>query len=278
MYHVASNFKMWDRDPDQILEPAIEGTRATLSAARKRGLEKVVVTSSVAALGVSLEPEPMDEAHEFDLADPETYILSKYEAERVALEFADQGLPVVIVNPSGVMGPGDWKPTPTGQGIVSYLKLPPSLRMPVTDGGINVVDVEDVAMGHVLAMDKGRIGERYVLGGEDQTYTQLFETLSDLTGLAPPGRKLSSGMIELFGRLLELRARLFGGEPELTYRLARDFAFAYTWVTSEKAENELGYTYRPARETLARSVRWYLERGYVPERAARRVRLELRPT
>jgi dihydroflavonol-4-reductase len=278
MYHVASNFQMWHRDPDRILLPAIEGTRATLTAAKKRGLQKIVVTSSVAALGVSLEPEPMDEEHEFNLADPETYILSKYEAERVALELAEDGLPVVIVLPSGIMGAGDWKPTPSGQGILRYLKTPPSIRLPVTDGGINVVDVEDVVQGHILAMDGGSVGERYILGGDNLSFRQFFQTLSDLTGLAPPGATISGGMVELLGRSMELKARLFGGDPELTYRLARDYASAFAWVTSEKAETELGYTHRTARETLARSVRWYLARGYVPEHAARRVRLELRAT
>jgi dihydroflavonol-4-reductase len=278
MYHVASNFQMWHRDPERILRPAIDGTRATLMAAKKRRIEKIVVTSSVAALGVSVEPEPMDEEHEFNLADPETYILSKYEAEQVALELADDGLPVVVVLPSGIMGPGDWKPTPTGQGILRYLKTPPTIHLPVTDGGINVVDVEDVVNGHILAMDKGRVGERYILGGDNLTFRQFFQTLSDLTGLAPPGRTISGGLLELVGRGMELKARLFGGDPELTHRLARDYGSAFAWVTSEKAETELGYTHRPARETLARSVRWYLERAYVPQRAARRVRLELRAT
>jgi dihydroflavonol-4-reductase len=156
--------------------------------------------------------------------------------------------------------------------------MPPSIHLPVTEGGISVVDVEDVANGHILAMDKGRIGERYILGGENVTFRQFFETLSELTALAPPGRDVSGGLVELAGRLMELKARFFGGDPELTHRLARDYASAYAWATSEKAETELGYTHRPARETLGRAVRWYLERGYVPERAAKRVRLELRPT
>jgi dihydroflavonol-4-reductase len=278
MYHVASNFKMWDPEPDNILKPAVEGTRATLEAARRRGLEKIVVTSSVAALGVSLEPEPMDEEHEFNLAEPETYILSKYEAERVAMEYADEGLPVVVVNPSGIMGPGDWKPTPSGAGIVRYLKTPPTMKLPVTEGGINIVDVDDVVAGHIAAMEQGAIGERYILGGENVTYAQMFDTLSELTGLAPAGRVISPGLLELVGRAAELKSRMFGGDPLITYRLARDYGSAYTWVTSEKAESALGYAHRPARETLARSVRWYLEHGYVPDGAARRVRLELRPT
>ncbi len=278
MYHVASNFKMWDPRPERILQPAIDGTRATLEAARRRGLEKIVVTSSVGALGVTSSGEPMDEEHEFNLSDPETYVLSKYEAERVALEAADAGLPVVVVLPAAVSGPGDWKPTPTGQGIVTYLKSSPAFRMPVPEGGLNIVDVDDVVDGHIRAMSDGQIGERYILGGEDLTFRQMFETLSDLTGLAPPGGSVSGGLLQLVGRMLELRSRIWGGDPELTYRLARDYSTSYAWVTSERAETELGYTHRPARETLSRAVRWYLQHGYVSDKAARRVRLEFRPT
>jgi len=275
MYHVASNFKMWDSNPDNILKPAIEGTRATLEAAKKRKLSKVVVTSSTAALGSEPKPEPMDETHEFNLKDPETYIRSKHEAEQVAHEFAAEGLPVVMVLPSGIVGPGDWKPTPTGASIVQYLKLSPAMRAPVTEGGLNFVDVDDVVQGHMLAMDKGTVGERYVLGGDNVTFEQMFATLSALTGLAPPMR-IGQGWVSLAAALMELNANLGGGNPTVTRRMARDFAFSYVFVTSEKAENELGYTHRPAREALARSVRWYLEKGYVPDKAARRVRLELR--
>jgi dihydroflavonol-4-reductase len=277
LYHVATNYTMWDRRPERIIGPAVEGTRATLSAARRRGLERVVVTSSVASLGIATDREPMDESHEFNLAEPEIYVQAKYEAEQVALEKANEGLPVVIVLPSAVVGPGDWKPTPTGASIVQYLKLPPPLRFPVTSGGLNVVDVDDVVAGHMLAMAHGRVGERYILGGDDLTFTQLFETLSDITGLAPP-RPISQGMAELAGRLMELRARLKGGTPLLTYRMARDFAGDVPWVTSQKAETELGYTHRPARAALGRAVAWFLEKGYVPDKSARRIHLELRTT
>jgi dihydroflavonol-4-reductase len=278
LYHVASNFKMWDPEPDEILRPAIEGTRATLEAARRRGIEKIVVTSSVAAMGSTAGKEEMDESHAFNLQDPETYVLSKYEAERVALEAADEGQPIVVVRPSAIYGPGDWKPTPTGESLVTYLKMPPSFSIPVTEGGISVVDVDDVVEGHIAAMEKGRLGETYVLGGENVTYEELFEMLADITGLALPGRVIGPGLVGLIGSLMELKASLFGGDPQLTRRLARDYANSYVWVTSEKAEKELGYQHRPARQTLARAVRWYLEHGYVPERAARRVRLEFRPT
>jgi dihydroflavonol-4-reductase len=276
MYHVASNYKMWDKDPERILAPAIDGTRATLEAARRRGLEKVVVTSSVGALGATTAQEEMDETHEFNLKDPETYVLSKYEAEKVALDYAEAGLPVVIVLPSGIFGPGDWKPSPSGAGIVTYLKMSPSIRVPVTDGGLSIVDVDDVVEGHIRAMQKGRVGEKYILGGENITYRQMFEILSDLTGLAPPGRTASPGLVSLAGSLLELKARFFGGDPQITRRLARDYAFGYLWVTSDKAKQELGYEHRAARVTFSRSVRWYLEHGYVPEKQARRVRLEFR--
>jgi dihydroflavonol-4-reductase len=126
-------------------------------------------------------------------------------------------------------------------------------------------------------MDKGVVGERFILGGENLTFRQMISTLSELTALAPPGGTLSPGLAELGGRLMELKARLFGGDPALTYRMARDYASGYVWVTSDKAEQALGYSHRPARETLMRSVKWYLEHGYVPERAARRVHLELNP-
>jgi dihydroflavonol-4-reductase len=145
----------------------------------------------------------------------------------------------------------------------------------VTGGGLNVVDVDDVVAGHALAMAHGRVGERYILGGDNLTLTDLFGTLSDITGLAPP-RTISQGMAELAGRLMELRARFGGGAPQLTYRMARDYAGDVPWVTSAKAESELGYTHRPARVALGRAVAWFLEKGYVPDKSARRIRLELR--
>ncbi len=278
LYHVASNFRMWAPRPEQVLQPAVEGTRATLEAAWKRDLTKVVVTSSIAALGRSSAAESMDERHEFNLPDAELYIRSKYEAEQVAHEFAAQGLPLVIVNPSTVFGPGDWKPTPSGESLLRYLANPPGLRVPITRGGINAVDVEDVARGHILAMQRGRVGERYILGGENLSFEQLFLTLSELTGLAAPGGLQSAATAALLGRLLELKSRVWGGkDPIITYRLARDYADSFAWVSSAKAEAELGYTHRPARETLERAVRWFLANGYVSPRASQRVRLELRP-
>lgn len=277
LYHVASVFRYWSPRPEEILGPAVDGTRAVLDAARQRGVSRIVVTSSVGVLGTTESDEPLDENSEFNLDDPEVYVRAKVEADRVVREGAAAGLPVVSVLPGAVFGPADRKPTPNGRSLLDYLKLSPQRRIPATDGGLSVVDVEDVAEGHILAMEKGIIGERYILGGENLTFRGLFETLHELTGLAEPGRTPSPGLVKLAGSLLEVHARWTGREPLLTRRLARDYAFGRVWVTSRKAEQELGYVHRPARETLARAVRWYLANGYLPPKLTSRVRLELRP-
>lgn len=277
MYHVAANFKMWDPDPSRIISPAVEGMRATLRAARSRKLEKVVITSSSGVLGTTTREESMDESHEFNLSDPEAYFAAKVAADTVAAEFLADGSPIVFALPSTIAGPGDWKPTPNGQLLLEYLKTPPTSHFPVSGGGINIVDVEDVATGHVLAMERGVVGERYLLAGENLTFSKLFETLADITGLAEPSAPKSKGVMKFAGKLFELNARLRGGDPRITSRLANDYVDSFSYVTSKKAEDALGYRHRSAREALTRSVRWFLANGYVPQSAASRVRLELRP-
>src|SRR6478609_5183066 len=210
MYHVAANFKMWDPDPSRIILPAVEGMRATLRAARARKLEKIVVTSSAGVLGTTAGEELMDESHEFNLADPEAYFAAKVAADKVAAEFIAQGSPIVLALPSTIAGPGDWKPTPNGQLLLEYLKTPPTSHFPVSGGGINVVDVEDVANGHVQLMEHGAIGERYILSGDNLTFSQLFETVADITGLAEPSVPKSKGLMKFAGKLFELNARFRG--------------------------------------------------------------------
>lgn len=271
MYHLASNYRMWDRRPERILIPALEGTRAVLNAARARNLEKVVITSSVGALGAERDSVEMDERHPFNLTDAEIYVQAKKHAHDAALSMA-KDVPLVLVLPSGVVGPGDWKPTPTGEGIIKYLKFPTLVRFPVTRGGLNLVDVDDVAEGHIQAMESGRLGESYILSGENVTYAQMFTLLSDVTGLPRPGKPLPSALVKWTGRLMELSALLTATEPDLTYRLARDYATSYLWVTSKKAEKELGYTHRPARTALSRAVQWYLAHGYIKAGSTRPIR------
>jgi dihydroflavonol-4-reductase len=277
LFHAAGGFKFGHKHARETIDGSVQSMRGTLEAARRRGLENIVVTSSVAVLGVSRSPEPMEDDHEFNLNDPDPYIVAKREAHAVIDEYVAKGVPVVTVMPSTVYGPGDWKPTPTGGGVVEYLGLSPSMHVPVSSGGVSIVDVEDVAEGHLLAMLYGEVGASYALGGENVTFEQLFQILADITGLAEPSAPKSPGATALFARALELREWLTGKPPSFTYRLARDYGDAYAWVSSAKAKEELGYTHRPARETLARSVRWFLQHGYVPEPAAHRVRLELRP-
>jgi dihydroflavonol-4-reductase len=276
VYHTASNFKLWSPEPARVLDPARTGTRHVLQAARARSIQKIVVTSSVAVLGTTRD-EPMDETHEFNLQDPEVYVKAKYEAQQVVDEAVAEGAPIVSVLPSTIVGPGDRKPTPNGDMLIRYLKFSPSFRFPVVDGGLSIVDVEDVAEGHILAMQHGGIGERYILGGDNLTFAQIFETLADITGLAEPGSPQSAGLTRLIGSLWELKARWRGGEPGITSRIARDYVGSKVWVTSQKAEAALGYQHRSAREALARAVRWFLDHGYVSQETASRVRLELRP-
>jgi dihydroflavonol-4-reductase len=277
IYHVAGAFGYLPKHPQQMLDSSKVGTRAVLNAVRRRGIENIVVTSSAAVLGTISTPETMDETHEFNLVDPEPYVEAKCEADRVVQEFVAGGMPIVSVLPTAVFGPGDRKPTPNGQSLIEYLKLPPSLSMPVSEGGISVVDVEDVVMGHIRAMEVGDVGERYILGGDNVSFTEFFQMLADITGLAEPSEPKGPLRIQFMAWALEMYAKFTGASPTLTTRLARDYAHAYVWVTSEKAEQALGYTHRPARETLARAVRWLLENHYVPAPAAERVRLELRP-
>ncbi|HEV8547784.1 MAG TPA: NAD-dependent epimerase/dehydratase family protein [Polyangiaceae bacterium] len=277
IYHVAGPFQYLPKNPKALVESARVGTRAVLEAVRQREIENIVVTSSCAVLGTSSTPDPMDETHGYNLVDPEPYVTAKVAADEVVQEFVAQGMPIVSVLPSGVFGPRDYKPTPNGQSLIEYMKLPPSFSMPVSEGGISVADVDDIVAGHIRAMEVGDVGERYILGGENVTYTQFFQMLADITGLAEPSDPKGPLTIGLVAWLLELRSQLTGAAPTLTSRLARDYAHSYVWVSSEKAQQALGYQHRPARETLARAARWFLESGYVPHKVADRVRLELRP-
>ncbi len=276
VYHTAANFKLWAKNPKSIIDPAVIGTKHVLDACKAHGVEKIVLTSSVAVLGTT-QDEPMDESHQLNLTDPEAYTQAKVEQAKLADEAVGRGAPIVSVLPATMAGPGDRKPTPNGQTLLRYLRHSPSWRFPVVPGGLNIVDVEDVAAGHIQAMEAGVVGEKYILGGENLTYTQIFEILADITGLSEPSKPQSPGLAKLVGSLWELSARLRGGEPLLTSRMARDYVGANVWVTSEKAEQKLGYQHRSAREALARSVRWFLDNGYVSPTAASRVRLELRP-
>lgn len=265
LYHLAASYTPWHKDPRRTLEAALLGTQAVLEAARYRGIRKIVVTSSATTLGSTAEAVAMDEQHLFNLPAAEVAIIAKQRVERLALEHARRGLPLVVVNPTVIAGPGDWRPTTSGSILLRYLNWPASrrLRMPLT-GGLNIVDVDDVAAGHELAMTHGRIGERYILGGENLDFRDLLQgLLPEATGLSPALSSVSPTTLIWVSRWLEANARLRGRAPVATAKLVRDQLCRYVWVSSAKAERELGYTHRPALEALCRGVRWYRERGYV---------------
>ena len=276
LYHVAAEFKIWDRRPAKILDAAIVGTRETLLAAKNRGIEKVVVTSSTAAVGATRDPVEMDETFAWSLADSAPYFVAKRRAEELALDMAGEGLPVVVVNPATILGPGDYKPTPSGDLLLSYLRWNLPLGFPCTPGGFSIVDVDDVVAGHIAAMQRGRVGQRYILGSTNTTVVDLFAMLAEMTGLRGPGWTVPPGLVALGGALSEVYARFSKRTPQLSYKFARDTIGSYVWVSSAKAETELGYTHRPLRATLARAIRFFLENRMVPERQAAKLRFDLR--
>jgi dihydroflavonol-4-reductase len=276
LFHVAGNFSMWAPNPQAIMAPAVQGTENVLRAAEQRRIERIVVTSSVGVLGISDGPSVMDEEHGFNVDDPETYYLSKVRAAALVNQASHAGMPVISVLPAALFGPGDWKPTPNGRLLLDYLRRSPDFRVPVFDGGFNVVDVDDVAVGHVLAMEKGTLGERYILGGTNVTFEQLFSTLSDMTGLATTGNRLGPFALSVIAVLFEIYAHWSGEAPPITRRLIKNRVNKYLWVSSDKAQRELGYSARPLKETLDRAIRWFLRNGYLNEQQARRIWLELR--
>lgn len=276
MFHVAAVYKMFSSKPRDIEDAAMTGTKTALDAALHRNVSKVVVTSSIAAIGVNPKPEPMDESWQFNLNDSETYVVAKRKAETLALSYVKEGLDVVAVNPTGVFGPGDWKPTPSGQSILMYLTWPFSWGFPSSSGGLNVVDVDDVAAGHIAAMDRGQPGQRYILGGDNVTYEQMFCLLAGLTSLSGPGFSAPRFAAMIGGWLMQTAARVRGEDAPLSYKLARDYVGKYQWVTSQKAEKYLGYRYRSAREVLLRSVQWYIDNGYLTDRQCNRIHLAKR--
>lgn len=260
VYHVGALYSFWVRPRRLIYDVNVEGTRNVLKAAKDERVEKVVYTSSVAALGLLEDGQAADETTAVNFSNIiGDYKKSKYLAEKVALEFA-QDLPVVIVNPSFPVGPRDIKPTPTGQTILDFLNR----KMPAyVDTGMNVVDVEDVALGHLLAAEKGRVGERYILGGENLTMKQLLDLLAEITGLPAPRFRLPYYPVLAMSFLNAGFCTLFPScTPRMTpqtIRMSRHLMF----FDPSKAVEELDFPQTPAREALGKAVAWFEENGYV---------------
>ncbi|MEO5338562.1 MAG: NAD-dependent epimerase/dehydratase family protein [Magnetospirillum sp. WYHS-4] len=261
LFHVAADYRLWTRDPAAMFAANVDGSRAILRAAAAAGAARLVYTSSVATLGCPGDGTPGDEDTPVSFADMiGVYKQSKFKAEEEVRRLVrDEGLPAVIVNPSTPIGPRDVKPTPTGRMIVEAA----SGRMPAyVDTGLNVVHVDDVAQGHLSAFDKGVVGERYVLGGEDMELRAILAEVARLTGRKPPTVRIPHGVVLPIAHVAEAMARLTGKEPFATVdgiRMARKKMF----FSSAKARRELDYAPRPAREALAAAVVWFRDNGYL---------------
>ncbi len=261
LFHLAADYRLWTRDPAAMFRVNVEGTRNVLMAAAEAGVERMVYTSSVATLGARTDGRAVDEDAPVTYADMiGPYKQSKYRAEEeVRRLIAEQGLRVVIVNPSTPVGPRDVKPTPTGRMIVEAA----SGKMPAyVDTGLNVVHVDDVAEGHFLAFDKGQVGERYILGGEDMTLRDILTEIAVLTGARPPRFQIPRGPLLPLAFAAEAWARVSGGEPFMTVDGLR-MAAKKMFFSSAKARRRLGYRARPAAEALRDAVTWFGEQGYL---------------
>ncbi len=259
--HVAADYRLWVPDPDAMNRANVDGTRALLLSAQAAGVERMVYCSSVAALGLVGDGTPGTEATPNTLAKViGTYKRSKYLAEQQVLALARDGVPVVIVNPSAPVGPRDIKPTPTGKMIADTA----AGRMPAyVDTGLNVVHVDDVAQGHVLALEHGRVGECYILGGEDMGMGDLLAMVADVAGRKPPRVKLPHAALYPLALASEGLAKIAGIEPVVTRDILA-MAKKKMFFSSAKAQAELGYTHRPAREAIADAVAWFRAEGRIP--------------
>ena len=258
LFHVAADYRLGVRDPTQLYRTNVEGTRNILNAARTAGVPRIVYTSSVATIGIPSDGSPGEERT--PVAESHMighYKRSKYLAEEVARDAARMGMSVVIVNPSTPVGPGDIKPTPTGQLVLDAA----SGRMPAyVDTGLNIVHVDDVAAGHLLAFERGRAGDRYILGGEDMTLQTILAQIAGLVGRAPPRVRLPYAAVLPVAYLAEGFAKISGRSGRVTLegvRMSRKRMF----FSSAKAASELGYRWRPPLRAFEDAVRWYRERG-----------------
>jgi dihydroflavonol-4-reductase len=254
-YHLAALYRTWLPDEEIIYRVNVEGTTSALLAAMEAKVRRVVYTSSIAAIGVNPDGGEADETTRFNLFDiAMPYIMTKWQSERIAMRFAAAGLPVVVVNPAFPFGPGDVAPTPTGGILRSLLEQ----KVPgVGAGGFCVIDVDDCAMGHLLAEEKGRVGERYVLGNHNVTWRRFFEVVGAVANVPVPKRMLPNGLSAGIAAGMEWWSdHVSHAEPLATYRSVR-YAQQTAFFSNAKARRELGLPTRPLEETVRRAVEWF---------------------
>jgi dihydroflavonol-4-reductase len=258
LFHVAADYRLGARDPSQLYRANVDGTRNVLDAARRSGVQRIVYTSSVATIGIPGDGKPGDEQTPNSIENMiGHYKRSKYLAEEVVREAAREGLSVVIVSPSTPVGPGDLKPTPTGQLVLDAA----AGRMPAyVDTGLNIVHVDDVANGHLFAYERGKAGERYILGGQDMSLREILGMIAGQVGRAPPRVRLPYGVVLPIAYLAEGFAKLTGRSGRITLegvRMSRKLMF----FSSAKAVRELGYGWRPPAQAFEDAIRWFRENG-----------------
>jgi dihydroflavonol-4-reductase len=266
LFHVAADYRLWAPDPSELYRANVDGTRAMLEAARRVGVKRIVYTSSVATLGIPKDGTPGSETTPVTVDDMiGHYKRSKFLAEEVARQFAKEGTPVVIVNPSTPIGPHDVKPTTTGRIVRDAM----AGRLPAyVDTGLNIVHVEDVAEGHWLAYERGVVGERYILGGFNLSLREVLTEIAGIAGRSPPKVRLPHAAVMPVAYVAEAWARVTGMPPIATVEEVR-MSKKRMFFTSEKAQRELGYTARPARLALEDAVRWFKSReSEIANRAA----------
>jgi dihydroflavonol-4-reductase len=261
LFHVAADYRLWARDPEALYASNVDGSVNVMRAAADAGVERIVYTSSVATLGFNSDGSPADEetpvALDHMIGD---YKRSKFLAEKAVTKLvADAQLPVVIVNPSTPIGPRDVKPTPTGRLILDAA----AGRIPAfVNTGLNVAHVDDVARGHLQAFEKGTIGERYILGGENMSLEEILRSVAAICGRKPPKLRLPHGLVLPIAYAAEAWARLFGGEPLATVDGVK-MSRKRMYFSCQKAERELGYSHRPADEAIRDAVDWFRQNGYL---------------
>lgn len=262
LVHVAADYRLWVRDPEQMYAANVDGTRELLKLAREVGVERIVYTSSVATMGFKADGTIVNEESPVSLEEMiGHYKRSKFLGELEAIEAAKAGQHVMILNPTTPIGAGDAKPTPTGRIVVDFLNR----RFPAyVDTGLNLVDVSEVARMHVVALERGTPGERYILGGENLTLKQILDRMSAITGLPSPTRKVPHAVAMAFAFFDEnITGKLLGKEPRATVeavRMGKKMMFA----SSAKAERDLGFKVLPVYQAMRAAIEWFIAHGYAP--------------
>jgi len=267
VFHVAADYRLWAKRKQDIYDSNVGGTKNLLDAAKRAGVSQFIYTSTVATIAVD-RPEHPNEFTDAKLAEMVGhYKRSKWQAERLVLDSAKQGFPAIVAMPTTPVGPWDWKPTPTGKIILDFLNG----KMPgYVETGLNFVGVEECAAGHLLVSDKGKVGERYLLGAENLTLKEMLDTLAKITGLSAPKLKIPHGLALGVAYANTVFSRLLGREPGIPVegvKIAQHMMF----VNAKRAQKELGFKPGSVAAALERAVRWYADNGYVSPRRARKI-------